>query len=123
MEASAEVFASAFSMADRYLVFARDALLDSPSALPHFLGAAKIGAQMRDRGTVLQVWGAVWTGHCSRCEREGYWLIIRNREMLMAIGIISMPDEVWNSYTVSPHFFLLRSLPLSLIWLHCPGSC
>ena len=43
-------------MADRYLVFARDAMLDSPSALPHFLGAAKIGAQMRDRGAVLQVW-------------------------------------------------------------------
>ena len=42
-------------MSDRHLVFARDALLDSPSALPHLLAGSRQALGLRDREALVQV--------------------------------------------------------------------
>ena len=58
VEAVADLYRGVYSMADRYMVFARNALLESPSALPCLMAGCRKALGLRDREALVQV-GAV----------------------------------------------------------------
>ena len=55
VESLADVYRGVYNMADLYLIFARQTLIDSPTALPHLMAGCRQALGLRDRDALVQV--------------------------------------------------------------------